>query len=58
MCDTVDWPRRGRADLTLWDDTGIWKGMPEKIEQAIYSGLTEADQERLEKATPTLSRTQ
>ena len=28
----VDWARRGRADLTLWDDTGIWKGMPEKIE--------------------------
>ena len=49
----VDWARRGRADLTLWDDTGIWKGMPEKIEQAIYGGLTEADQERLEKATPT-----
>ena len=40
----VDWARRGRADLTLWDDTGIWKGMPEKIEQAIYGGLTEADQ--------------
>ena len=49
----VDWARRGRADLTLWDDTGIWQGMPEKIEQAIYGGLTEADQERLEKATPT-----
>jgi hypothetical protein len=27
--------------------------MPEKIEQAIYGGLTAADQEHLEKATPT-----
>jgi hypothetical protein len=49
----VDWARRGRADITLWDDTGVWKGIPEKIEQTIYAGLTEAEQERLEKATPT-----
>ena len=43
----------GRADLTLWDDTGIWKGMPEKIEQAIYGGLTETEQLKIEQATPT-----
>ena len=24
----VDWARRGRSGMTLWDDTGIWKGMP------------------------------
>ena len=47
-----------RADLTLWDDTGVWQGIPEVIAAAAYGGLTEADQERLEKTTPTLSRTQ
>ena len=49
----VDWARRGRSGMTLWDDTGIWKGMPEKIEAAIYGGLTEADQLKIEQATPT-----
>ena len=49
----VDWARRGRADLTLWDDTGIWKGMPEKLEAAIYGGLSEAEQLKIEQATPT-----
>ena len=49
----VDWARRGRADLTLWDDTGIWQGMPEKLEAAIYGGLTAAEQEDLEQAPPT-----
>ena len=48
----VDWARRGRAGLTLWDDTGHWGGMPEKIEAAVYDGLTQADQERIERTTP------
>jgi AAA domain len=48
----VEWARRGRAGMILWDDTGIFKGMPEKIEQAVYGGLTRADQERIEQATP------
>ena len=49
----VDWARRGRADLTLWDDTGVWKGMPEKLEAAIYGGLTESEQLKIEQAIPT-----
>lgn len=49
----VDWARRGRSGLTLWDDTCHWRGMPEKIEQAVYSGLTVEDIERLETQTPT-----
>lgn len=48
----VVWARRGRSGMTLWDDTGNWAGMPEKIEAAVYDGLTEADQQRIEKQTP------
>jgi hypothetical protein len=48
----VVWARRGRSGMTLWDDTGTWAGMPEKIEAAVYDGLSEADQERNEGQTP------
>lgn len=48
----VDWARRGRSGLILWDETGIWQGMPERIEQAAYSGLTVEDMERLETQKP------
>jgi dephospho-CoA kinase len=49
----VDWARRGRSGLTLWDDSGSWQGMPDRIEQAVYGGLSKEDQERIERATPT-----
>lgn len=49
----VDWARRGRQGMTLWDDTGCWRGMPERIEQAVYSGLTVEDMERIEQQIPT-----
>lgn len=48
----VDWARRGRSGMTLWDDTGTWAGMPEALERAIYDGLTEADRNRIEAETP------
>jgi len=48
----VVWARRGRSGMTLWDDTGCWRGMPEKIEEAVYSGLSEADQEGIENGIP------
>lgn len=48
----VVWARRGRSGMTLWDDTGKWAGMPEKIEQAVYAGLTLIDQEKIEKEAP------
>ncbi len=48
----VDWARRGRSDLTVWDASGTWERMPEAIEKAVYAGLTEADQKRIEVATP------
>jgi hypothetical protein len=48
----VDWARRGRSGVTLWDDTGAWVGMPEKIETSVYDGLSEADQRKIEAETP------
>lgn len=48
----IVWTRRGRSDITLWDDSGVWKNMPEKIEAAAYDGLTQADMERIELSAP------
>ena len=30
------------------DETGCWKGMPEKIEQAVYDGLSKTEQDKIE----------
>lgn len=49
---TVVWARRGRAGMTLWDNTGTWAGMPERVEAAVYDGLSEADQEHIEGQIP------
>lgn len=49
----VEWARRGRSGMTLWDDSGKWAGFPERIEQAVYGGLTVEDMERIEGQTPT-----
>lgn len=48
----VVWARRGRDGFILWDDSGTWRDMPARIEQSVYSGLSEADQERLENEPP------
>lgn len=49
----VDWARRGRAGVTLWDETGCWRGMPARIESAVYDGLSQSDQESIERQAPT-----
>ena len=49
----VDWARRGRSGMTLWDDSGSWQGMPEKIETTVYGGLTAEQMASMEGATPT-----
>ena len=49
----VDWCRRGRVGFELWDDSGSWVGMPERLEREMYDGLSPADQDELERAIPT-----
>lgn len=39
----VEWCRTGRQGITLWDESGNWELMPERLEEAMYAGL---DQER------------
>ena len=48
----IIWARRGRCGMVVWDEEGQWIGMPEKIEEAIYEGLSQEDQDRIESATP------
>ena len=48
----VEWARRGRSGMTLWDESGRWLGMPERIEVAVYDGLTETEQQAIEEGTP------
>jgi len=48
----VEWARRGRSGMTVWDESGTWEGMPEKIEAAVYGNLTEADRDEIEKTIP------
>lgn len=48
----VDWARRGRSGMSLWDDTGMWKGMPERIEEAVYGGLSKAEMDQIERSRP------
>jgi len=48
----VDWARRGRSGVTLWDESGHWRNMPERIESAVYDGLSQQDQDAIEKAMP------
>jgi hypothetical protein len=51
----VKWARSGRwGDQVgvLWDESGDWRGMPERIEAAVYDGLTQADRDAIESALP------
>lgn len=48
----IVWARCGRSGMTLWDDSNCWRGMPEKIEAAVYDGLSKTDQDTLEQRTP------
>ncbi len=50
---TVEWARSGRGGVTVWDDSRSWVNMPERIEQAVYGGLSQADQAALAAAVPT-----
>lgn len=40
----VEWARNGKGGMRLYDDVGGWRGMPERIEAAIYSeGVKESE---------------
>lgn len=42
----VDYAQHGKYGMTIWDDNGYWRGMPEKIEEAVYAGGVLAEPER------------
>lgn len=48
----VVWARRGRSGMVLWDEIGHWQGMPERIEEEVYGGLTEEEQAEIAQKTP------
>lgn len=48
----IAWARRGRSGITIWDDSGSWKNMPERIEQEAYDGLSKSEQDAIEAQTP------
>ena len=53
----IIWARRGRSGLTVWDESGSWLNMPERIEEAVYGGLTRQEQEEIAQQTPRIFRT-
>lgn len=42
----VDYAQHGKYGMTIWDDNGYWRGVPEKIEEAVYASGVLAEQER------------
>ena len=52
----VLWSRSGRDGMTLWDESGIWLGMPEKIEAAVYDELSPAQMKEKEYSAPEVFR--
>jgi hypothetical protein len=49
---TVVWARSGRYGITIQDESGHWEGMPEKIEAAVYDGLSESEQAQIASDPP------
>jgi hypothetical protein len=52
----VVWARRGRSGMTLWDQSGRWSRMPERIETAVYDGLSQEDRNQIEENPPEVFR--
>lgn len=40
----VVWARNGRSGIILTDEAGHWRGMPERIEAAVYDDLSDEEQ--------------
>lgn len=47
----VVWSRLGRSGETLWDDSGTWENMPERIEEYMYDGLTQNEKQVIASGT-------
>ena len=45
--------RGGRTDFVIWDDSGNWEGIRERLLNEVWGGLTEEEQTQLEGAIPT-----
>jgi hypothetical protein len=48
---TIEWARNGRSGFTLDNTTGCWLGMPDRIEMAVYDGLTASERSAIEHPT-------
>ena len=42
----VDYAQHGKYGMTIWDDKGYWRGMPERIEEIVYASGVLAEPER------------
>jgi hypothetical protein len=42
----VDYAQHGKYGMTIWDDNGYWRGMPERIEEIVYASGVLAEPER------------
>jgi hypothetical protein len=47
----VTWSQAGRSGKVLWDDSGTWANMPEKIEAYMYDDLTTAERKKIAEGT-------
>ncbi|MEC7986645.1 MAG: hypothetical protein VX278_15870, partial [Myxococcota bacterium] len=48
----IVWARKGRSGMIIWDESGCWSQMPEKIEAALYDGLSAGERKKIESETP------
>ncbi len=47
----VVWSRLGRSGETLWDESGTWEDMPEKIEAYMYDDLSQEEKQVISSGT-------
>ena len=50
----IEWAQYGRSGMVLWDEPGAkWEGMPERLEVAMYVGLSTGEMEAIATSDPT-----
>ena len=50
--------RRGRSGMTIWDDSGSWENIRERLEQEVWGGLTKEEQDTIEQNVKFASKDQ